>query len=304
MGTPARHVLLMIQTISSLVIGSHLKVVTEVEMVIARYLSAVRFMPFLRSMGFTVLATSPLLAAQTMLQPTNELKADVDSASLPDAPAPTDAALAAIYLPVSVTAFFSADLKQQPSQSAPPANPQTPQQTPSSSAPSLGDLGLTPEQTKPDPDAQARLDRRTHMLKVHQELGLYTLIPIAAACISSAGATPDHNNYGDTTSRDVHVAIAGVAIGMYAATAYYAIRAPRVPDGPTRGGIKIHKYLIWIHAPGMVLTHILGTMAFNDIASGNKPTGIAQYHSAVAWTTVAAYGASIIAVSWPIHLKF
>jgi len=117
MGTPARHVLLMIQTISSLVIGSHLKVVTEVEMVIARYLSAVRFMPFLRSMGFTVLATSPLLAAQTMLQPTNELKADVDSASLPDAPAPTDAALAAIYLPVSVTAFFSADLKQQPSQS-------------------------------------------------------------------------------------------------------------------------------------------------------------------------------------------
>ena len=169
--------------------------------------------------------------------------------------------------------------------------------------PSLSDLGLTPAQTKADPDQQARLDRRTHMLKVHQELGLYTLIPIAAACISSAGATPERNTYGDTTSRDVHVAIAGVAIGMYAATASYAIRAPRIPDsGPTRGGIKIHKYLIWIHAPGMILTPILGTMAFNDIASGHKPTGIAQYHSAVALTTAAAYGASIIAVSWPIHL--
>ena len=152
---------------------------------------------------------------------------------------------------------------------------------------------------------QARLDRRTHMLKVHQELGLYTTLPILAACISGAGAVPDRNNYGDTTSRDVHVGIGGLAIGMYAATAYYAIRAPRIPnEGPTRGGIKLHKYLIWIHAPGMILTPILGTMAFNDISSGHKPGGIEQYHSAVAITTAVAYGASILAVSWPIHLKF
>jgi hypothetical protein len=205
-------------------------------------------------------------------------------------------------------AFFNADLEKQAGQSILVAHLQTPQQTPpqppSSSAPSLGDLGLTPDQTKPDPDTQARLDRRTHMLKLHQEIGLYTVIPIAAACISGAGATPSKNNYTSTTSRDVHVAIAGVGIGMYALTASYAIRAPKVADGPTRGGIKIHKYLIWIHAPGMVLTPILGTMAFNDIANGHKPSGIEQYHSAVALTTAIAYGASIIAVSWPIHLKF
>jgi len=52
----------------------------------------------------------------------------------------------------------------------------------------------------------------------------------------------------------------------------------------------------------MILTPILGTMAFNDIANGHKPGGIEQYHSAVALTTAIAYGASIIAVSWPIHL--
>ena len=209
-------------------------------------------------------------------------------------------------------ASFGTDLKHKANQTATAAQPQNPQQPPqqnsqhppSSTAPSLEDLGLTPEQTKPDPDAQARLDRRTHMLKVHQELGLYTLIPIAGACISSAWATPQRNSYGDTTARDVHVAIAGVAIGMYGATAYYAIRAPKVADGPARGGIKIHKYLIWIHAPGMVLTPILGAMAFNDIADGHKVTGAAKYHSAVAWTTIGAYGASIIAVTWPIHLKF
>lgn len=230
-----------------------------------------------------VFALSSLLHAQT-------------TALLPDAPTPSNAILAANDPPIPTSLSF-ADLAQQ---AAPPLN--TRQQTPSTSAPSLDDLGLTPAQTKPDPDMQARLDRRTHMLKVHQQLGLYTVIPIVAACISGAGATPDHNNYTSTTSRDVHVAIGGVAIGMYALTASYAIRAPKVADGPTRGGIKLHKYLIWIHAPGMVLTPILGTMAFNDIANGTKPGGIEKYHSAVALTTAIAYGASIIAVSWPIHI--
>lgn len=278
-------------------------------MAIARCVSTVRSRVFLGAIGFTVFfAMVSLSAAQTALPPTGELRANMDSASLPDAPTPTATVLSADNLPSPAMAFFSADTEQQAGQTAlitPTQDPQqAPQQTPSSSAPSLGDLGLTPEQTKPDPDTQARLDRRTHMLKVHQELGLYTVIPIVAACISGAGATPSKNNYTSTTSRDVHVAIAGVGIGMYAATAYYAIRAPRVADGPTRGGIKIHKYLIWIHAPGMILTPILGTMAFNDIANGHKPSGIEQYHSAVAITTAIAYGASIIAVSWPIHLKF
>lgn len=230
-----------------------------------------------------VFALSSLLHAQT-------------TALLPDAPPPTNTVLAANDAPTPSFAFI--DLGQQAT--TPALNNR--QQTPSTSTPSLDDLGLTPAQTKPDPDLQARLDRRTHMLKVHQELGLYTVIPIVAACISGAGATPDHNNYTSTTSRDLHVAIGGVAIGMYALTASYAIRAPRVPDGPVRGGIKLHKYLIWIHAPGMILTPILGTMAFNDIANGHKPGGIEQYHSAVALTTAIAYGASIIAVSWPIHL--
>jgi hypothetical protein len=282
-------------------------------MAIARRFLIIHFKTLIGAMGFTVLfAMSAALAAQTAVKPTGDLKADAGIASLPDAPVATDGALAANELRLPAVDFPGAEREQQAGQNpqtTPPQNPQAtppqnPQQRPSSSAPSLGDLGLSAEETKPDLDAQARLDRRTHMLKIHQELGLYTLIPMAGACISSAWATPQRNSYGDTTARDVHVAIAGVAIGMYGATAYYAIRAPRVPDGPTRGGIKIHKYLIWIHAPGMILTPILGTMAFNDIADGHKPSGIAQYHSAVAWTTIAAYGASIVAVTWPIHLKF
>jgi hypothetical protein len=81
----------------------------------------------------------------------------------------------------------------------------------------------------------------------------------------------------------VHVALGGVAVGMYAATAFYAIRAPEVSNEPARGGIKLHKYLIYIHAPGMILTPILGAIAFNQANSGEKIHGIASAHSAVAW---------------------
>jgi hypothetical protein len=178
------------------------------------------------------------------------------------------------------------------------------QPQPSGQAPSLGDLGLSPNATRPDPDLQARLDRRTHMLKVHQRLGLITLAPLAAACISSAAAPPDpRNGSGNTVGRDIHLSLGSLSVAMYGATAYYAIRAPRVSNEPARGGIKLHKYLIYIHAPGMILTPILGAMAFNQANNGEKVHGIASAHAAVAWTTVASYTAAIVAVSWPIHMK-
>jgi hypothetical protein len=183
---------------------------------------------------------------------------------------------------------------------------QPPTQSPSSQsgAPSLGDLGLTPAETEGSAERQALFDKRTHMLKVHQRLGLLTVLPVAAACISSIGAPPDHGNYSNTASRDIHVGLGGAAVAMYAATAYYAIRAPKVSNEPARGGVKWHKYLIYIHAPGMVLTPILGAIAYNQINSGQKVHGIASAHAAVATATAISYGAAIVAVSWPIHLKF
>jgi hypothetical protein len=249
--------------------------------------------------------SAPLQAqAVGQKQPEQTAKANSD---LPDAPRPA-VLLRRDSEPSTETGESSSAQdpqlqdKQQPSQQQPRSGDQNPPTPPA--APSLEDLGLTPEQTNGDNKQQALLDKRTQMLKIHQRLGLITVIPVAAACISSVGAPPEHGNYGNTTSRDVHVALGGVAIGMYAATAIYAIRAPRVSNEPARGGIKLHKYLIYLHAPGMVLTPILGAMAFNQINSGQKVHGIASAHGAVAVVTAASYGAAIIAVSWPIHIKF
>jgi len=166
--------------------------------------------------------------------------------------------------------------------------------TSNSSAPSLSDLGLTPEQTQGDPHEQALLDKRTHMLKIHQRMGLITTIPLIATVATSLGAGGKNTS---TASRDLHTALGGVAGDLYFITAYYAIRAPRVPGTETRGPIRFHKAMAWIHGPGMILTPILGIMAFDEKNKGEKVHGIASAHAPVAIVTAGAFGAALLSVS-------
>lgn len=199
------------------------------------------------------------------------------------------------------------DLSLSPIQSSPEALPNAPSATPAS--PSLGDLGFTPQQSQPNAQLQALLDKRTEMLKIHQKLGLITAIPMAAALITGPMATAKGKNgqpitEPTTANLDFHAALGGTTTALYFTSAYYAIRAPKVPGTEKHGAIRLHEGLAFIHLPGMILTPALGIMAYKQENAGEKVHGIASAHGAVAYTTAAAYGASIIAVSWPIHWKF
>jgi hypothetical protein len=184
---------------------------------------------------------------------------------------------------------------QTNSNTAAPA--QQPATTPSNNptAPSLEDLGITPAQAKGSAEAQALLDRRTHMLKVHQRLGLITIAPFAATLISSAAAGGKQTS---TTGRDLHAALGATTVGLYFTTAYFAIRAPKIPGTQTRGPIRLHKALAWIHGPGMVLTPILGEIAFAQKSRGERVHGIASLHGPVAIATGAAFGLAVVSVSF------
>jgi hypothetical protein len=159
--------------------------------------------------------------------------------------------------------------------------------------PTLGDLGFPTEQSQGNAQEQARLDKRSHMLKMHQRLGLITLAPLLATLITSNGAAGKKSG---ASGRELHGALGGVTAGMYFTTAYFAIRAPTVPGTKTRGPIVLHKALAFIHGPGMVLTPILGAMVYAQRNRGEKVHGIASAHSAVAAVTGAAYGAAIFSV--------
>ena len=124
---------------------------------------------------------------------------------------------------------------------------------------SLEDLGFSAAQTQGSAEEQARLEKRSQMLKVHQP----------------------------------HT-------GLYFTSASFAIFAPKIPGTHAHGPIRLHKALTWIHGPGMILTPVLGAMAFAQRSRGERVHGIASAHSVVAIVTAAAYGASILSVS----LKF
>lgn len=199
---------------------------------------------------------------------------------------------------LNVTLAAGASQQELPNAPSPPAQ-----------EPSLQDLGFSQQQMQSNPQLQARLDKRTEMLKIHQRLGLITLAPMAAALITGPMAKAKGRN-GQTITEptqanlDFHAALGSTTAALYFTTAYFAIAAPRIPGEHKRGAIKMHEALAFIHGPGMILTPILGAMAFNQEQNGEKVHGIASLHGTVATVTVLAYGASIVAVSWPIHLKF
>jgi hypothetical protein len=162
------------------------------------------------------------------------------------------------------------------------------------SALSLEDLGFSPAETEGNAQAQARLDRRSHMLMIHQRLGLIAAVPLLATVISGTFAGGRSTS---TPGRTAHAVIGSATAGLYLASAYFAIRAPKIPATQARGPIRLHKALAWIHGPGMILTPILGVMGFDQRSRGGKVHGIAGAHGLVAIVTTAAYGASILSVS-------
>jgi hypothetical protein len=159
---------------------------------------------------------------------------------------------------------------------------------------SLGDLGFAPNQTQGSAQDQARLDKRSHMLKVHQRIGLIATAPIVASVITGTFAGGKSTS---STDRWTHLALGSAAGDLYFLSAYYAIRAPKIPGTETRGPIRLHKVLAWIHGPGMILTPILGAIAFDQKSRGEKVHGIAKAHGPVAIVTASAYGAAILSVS-------
>src|SRR6202158_4888915 len=165
----------------------------------------------------------------------------------------------------------------------------------STTAPSLSDLGLSPEQTQGNAREQALLDKRTHMLKIHQRMGLITTIPLIATVAISFNAGGKNTS---TASRDLYTALGGLTGDLYFISAYYAIRAPRVPGTETRGPIRFHKAMAWIHGPGMILTPILGAIAYDQKNKGEKVHGIASAHGPVAIVTGAAFGIAVMSVSF------
>ena len=160
----------------------------------------------------------------------------------------------------------------------------------------------------------------TFFLTLTNPMTIFSFMVIFAGC-GSAGASNDYSTASlitagalvasvitggsvgvstSSTTRDLHAALGSATAGLYTITAYFAIRAPKISGMKTRGPIRLHKTLAWIHGPGMILTPVLGALAYEQTRRGQEVHGIASAHAPVAYVTAVAYGAAILSVS----LKF
>ena len=160
--------------------------------------------------------------------------------------------------------------------------------------PSLEDLGFSLTQAQGNAADQALLDRRSHMLKLHQRYGLIAAVPLAATVLTGGSAAGKSSSSG---SRNLHAALGLTSAALYSISAYYAIAAPTIPGTETRGNIRLHKALAWVHGAGMILTPVLGEMAYEQRKRGEKVHGIASAHGGVGVTTVVAYAIAILTES-------
>ena len=158
---------------------------------------------------------------------------------------------------------------------------------------SLDALGFNKAQEQGNSADQALLDKRSSMLQMHQRLGLITAVPLFATLLAGDGASGS-----GSSGRALHGALGLTTVGLYAATAWYAIEAPSVPGTKDRGPIRVHKALAWIHGPGMILTPILGMMAYEQRNKGQQVHGIAAAHGGVATVTFLSYMAALCSVTF------
>jgi hypothetical protein len=74
----------------------------------------------------------------------------------------------------------------------------------------------------------------------------------------------------------------------------------RIGNAPKKRGRKprFPQALAWVHGPDMIVTPILGAIAFDQESKGEKVHGIAQAHGPGAIFTAGAYGAAFAAVAF------
>lgn len=160
-----------------------------------------------------------------------------------------------------------------------------------SAEPTLEQLGFAPTQVRGSEQEQALLDKRSRMLKTHQELGLATAIPLLATLYTAPG------DKSHQSQRNIHASLGLTTASLFALTAYYALAAPKPTGTVDKGPIRWHKRFAFVAGVGMIATPILGSIAYDQSSRGEKVHGAAKFHGTAAAITALSYGGAVAAVS-------
>jgi hypothetical protein len=153
----------------------------------------------------------------------------------------------------------------------------------------LDDLGFQDSEIKANAQEHATYERRTSMLQTHQILGLVTLGLMTGTMLTAREHQP---------ARRVHQILGYSSAISYAATAYFSLAAPQ-PQGFSETGwsMKIHRALLFVHLPGMILTPIAGYLANKAYKENREPRGLAKFKGSIASATYFSFAAAAVSVT-------
>lgn len=153
---------------------------------------------------------------------------------------------------------------------------------------------LAVEEDNSDREFLQFLKHRKQMLNWHRYAAWTTLSLMAANLLL---VEPDGNK------DNLHKWL-GIASGAtYATAAGLAYFTPTSPDLKESAKIKLHKKLIWIHAPAFLLTIFAGLQADQQHQDGTPLGPIARLHPAFALVTFASFGiAALSTMDWAFSL--
>ncbi|MCS7082685.1 MAG: hypothetical protein N2561_05105 [Bacteroidetes bacterium] len=142
-------------------------------------------------------------------------------------------------------------------------------------------LGLDP------PSRRAELALRAEMLQTHQKLGFLLLGAMTAQVLTGQLMYSQGARYYSAL-QPVHQALGYLSFGLYMATASLSMLAP--PARRYQAGlypIQLHRYLAFVHFPGMMAQPWLG-WAMRNAQNPDTYRRLRSWHRWVGWIT---YGA-------------
>ncbi len=163
-------------------------------------------------------------------------------------------------------------------------------------APTLDDLGFSPDEIKSDPQYQKELQTRSDMLQIHQTLGLLTAVPLTTEYV--LGFVTAGNVANGSTNTGLHAVLGASTTALYATTALFAILAPKPKGLKPSGNTQTHVDLAWVHAPLMVAVPVLGGIVNSRVQDHQSLGDLGTIHGILATALVASYLASLTVMTF------
>lgn len=155
----------------------------------------------------------------------------------------------------------------------------------------VNDLGFADDIVKPNPEFQNLLNERAEDLKLHQKLGLLTLVLVGATA-----ATAEEGKKAPESHENL-----GMAAGIsYFTTAYFSLTAPEDPAAEAKSSswnMKIHRTMAFIHFPAMLLLPFAGKSASDSYERGEALHGLGKHKKTLANLAVTSMAIAALSVT-------